>query len=49
MIRDLALRASGLLVGDVGGPSVKPYEPPGVWETVAMEESNTKIYVRRPG
>jgi hypothetical protein len=45
MIRDLALAASGLLSPNRGGPSVKPYQPPGLWEVVAMEESNTKIYV----
>jgi Protein of unknown function (DUF1553)/Protein of unknown function (DUF1549)/Planctomycete cytochrome C/Concanavalin A-like lectin/glucanases superfamily len=45
MIRDLALAASGLLSTSRGGPSVKPYQPPGLWEVVAMEESNTKIYV----
>jgi hypothetical protein len=49
MIRDLALRASGLLSATLGGPSVKPYQPPGIWETVAMEESNTKIYVPERG
>ena len=32
MIRDQALAASGLLVEKVGGPPVKPYQPPGVWE-----------------
>ena len=31
MIRDNALAASGLLVRKVGGPSVKPYQPPGLW------------------
>ena len=31
MIRDNALAASGLLVDRVGGPSVKPYQPPGLW------------------
>ena len=31
MIRDNALKASGLLVQKVGGPSVKPYQPPGIW------------------
>jgi hypothetical protein len=31
MVRDGALRASGLLVGTVGGPSVKPYQPAGIW------------------
>ncbi len=32
MIRDQALSISGLLVDEVGGPSVKPYQPPGLWE-----------------
>ena len=31
MIRDNALAASGLLVNKIGGPSVKPYQPPGLW------------------
>jgi mono/diheme cytochrome c family protein len=44
MVRDYALAASGLLVEKVGGPSVKPYQPEGVWEAVAMPESNTRIY-----
>ncbi len=48
-LRDTALAASGLLVRDVGGPSVKPYQPPGVWEAVAMRESNTHRYVRDDG
>ncbi|MFN6111027.1 MAG: DUF1553 domain-containing protein [Planctomycetota bacterium] len=44
MIRDYALAASGLLYPEIGGPSVRPYQPPGVWEAVAMPESNTKSY-----
>ena len=44
MVRDYALTASGLLVSKVGGPSVKPYQPPGVWEAVAMIGSNTRDY-----
>ena len=31
MIRDQALEASGLLMNKIGGPSVRPYQPPGVW------------------
>jgi len=49
MIRDYALAASGLLVEKVGGPSVKPYQPEGVWEAVAMPESNTRFYQRDGG
>ena len=44
MIRDYALAASGLLVPTLGGPSVKPYQPPGVWEAVAMIGSDTRDY-----
>ncbi|MCC6417789.1 MAG: DUF1553 domain-containing protein [Gemmataceae bacterium] len=44
MIRDYALAASGLLVRKLGGPSVKPYQPEGVWEAVAMIGSNTRDY-----
>ena len=32
MIRDQALAVSGLLVRKTGGPSVRPYQPPGLWE-----------------
>ena len=35
-IRDQALAASGLLVNKVGGPSVKPYQPPGLWNEVSL-------------
>ncbi|HVJ81993.1 MAG TPA: DUF1553 domain-containing protein, partial [Planctomycetia bacterium] len=49
MIRDYALAASGLLVRKIGGPSVKPYQPEGVWEAVAMMESNTRNYKRDSG
>ncbi|MCP4782974.1 MAG: DUF1553 domain-containing protein [Fuerstiella sp.] len=31
MVRDAALSISGLLVPKIGGPSVKPYQPPGYW------------------
>lgn len=44
VLRDSALQASGLLVEKTGGPPVKPYQPPGVWEAVSMPESNTKQY-----
>ncbi|MBI5693623.1 MAG: DUF1553 domain-containing protein [Verrucomicrobia bacterium] len=49
MLRDSALAAAGLLVEKIGGPSVKPYQPPGIWEEVAMPESNTKTYVPDKG
>ncbi len=44
MIRDTALYLSGLLVEQMGGPPVKPYEPPGLWE-----EKGSESYVRDEG
>jgi hypothetical protein len=35
MLRDQALFASGLLIDKIGGPSVKPYQPAGLWD-IAM-------------
>ena len=37
MIRDQALFVSGLLAERLGGPSVKPYQPKGLWEELAGE------------
>lgn len=48
-LRDLALAASGLLSRKVGGPSVKPYQPEGIWEAVAMPQSNTRNYKQDSG
>jgi hypothetical protein len=36
MIRDLALASSGLLNGEIGGASVFPYQPKGLWEDIAF-------------
>lgn len=50
MLRDSALAASGLLVAKVGGPSVKPYQPEGVWEDTAgakyEPDKGEKLYRR---
>jgi hypothetical protein len=40
-IRDTALAASGLLVRTIGGPSVYPYQPPGLWEELATRNATT--------
>ena len=50
-IRDGALAASGLLVRDIGGPSVKPYQPDGLWEQSGTGKTYTtdagnKVYRR---
>jgi mono/diheme cytochrome c family protein len=44
-IRDNALAISGLLVSQVGGPSVRPYQPAGLWE----ESGTGKTYVQDQG
>ncbi len=49
MVRDYTLAVSGLLSPKIGGPSVKPYQPAGVWEAVAMIGSNTRDYRRDTG
>ena len=49
MIRDTALFVSGLLVEDLGGPSVRPYQPSGVWKAVGYTSSNTANYKQDDG
>jgi hypothetical protein len=38
MIRDQALSAAGLLVEKIGGPSVRPYQPEGLWKEISMQD-----------
>ncbi|MFM7834348.1 MAG: DUF1553 domain-containing protein, partial [Planctomycetaceae bacterium] len=47
-LRDQALCVSGLLVRKVGGPSVKPYHPAGLYEQVTAG-SGTNVYVEGQG
>lgn len=52
MIRDQALAASGLLVEKIGGPPVKGYQPPGVWEdatfgTIGYQQEHGDALYRR--
>ena len=49
MLRDIALQSSGLLVNKIGGPSVKPYQPANVWESVGYPTSDTTIYKQEHG
>ena len=44
-IRDSALAASGLLNRTIGGPSVKPYQPAGLWE----QSGTGKTYIQDQG
>jgi hypothetical protein len=50
MIRDQALRLAGLLVDRTGGPSVKPYQPPGLWNELAdadyVQDHGSNLYRR---
>jgi hypothetical protein len=49
MVRDMAIWSAGLMAPKIGGPSVRPYQPIGVWEAVAMPESNTRNYEEDKG
>ncbi|MGH9341174.1 MAG: DUF1553 domain-containing protein [Acidobacteriota bacterium] len=49
LIRDNALAASGLLVKTIGGPSVKPYQPEGLWEEKNTFSSVLRYYVQDHG
>jgi mono/diheme cytochrome c family protein len=49
MIRDNALFVSGLLVDKMGGHSVKPYQPEGIWEAVGYTTSNTAKFTQDHG
>ena len=49
VIRDLALSTSGLLAGEIGGPSVKPPQPAGLWQAVAYTTSNTARFAADNG
>lgn len=46
-VRDAALASSGLLSNHIGGPSVHPYQPDGIWEALATR--NAVQYVQNHG
>jgi hypothetical protein len=50
MIRDQALAISGLLTEQIGGPSVKPYQPVGLWKELSgqeyVQDKGDKLYRR---
>jgi mono/diheme cytochrome c family protein len=43
-VRDLILASSGLLNREIGGPSVKPYQPPGLWEGATSGRGILSVY-----
>ena len=52
-IRDTILAASGILVTDIGGKGVKPYQPPGLWNELSLggnvrfvQDHGEKLYRR---
>ena len=49
VIRDQALALSGLLIDMIGGKSVKPYQPAGLWKPVGFGGSNTSVFVQDKG
>lgn len=48
-IQDLVLASSGLLHGEIGGPSVKPYQPSGLWEAATSGRGTLATYVQDNG
>lgn len=48
-IRDLALASSGLMVKEIGGPSVKVYQPKGIWESSTSGRGVLARYVQDHG
>lgn len=48
-IRDIVLASSGLLNREIGGPSVKPYQPQGLWEAATSGRGELAVYRQDKG
>lgn len=48
-VRDIILYSSGLLVNTIGGPSVKPYQPKGLWEMASSGRGELATYKQDKG
>ncbi|MBL7857132.1 MAG: PSD1 domain-containing protein [Cyclobacteriaceae bacterium] len=49
LTRDQVLASSGLLVKEIGGPSVKPYQPKGIWEASTSGRGLLSRYIQDHG
>jgi hypothetical protein len=46
LVKDHVLASSGILVKEIGGPSVKPYQPKGIWESSTSGRGVLAYYVQ---
>lgn len=49
LVRDLALFSAGILNNEIGGPSIKPYQPDGIWEKSTSGRGTLAKYVQDEG
>ena len=49
LVKDIVLSSSGLLNKTIGGPSVKPYQPPGLWEMASSGRGQLATYKQDTG
>ena len=49
LLKDHILSTSGLLSSEIGGPSVKPYQPKGLWESATSGRGQLATYIEDQG
>ncbi|REA58719.1 hypothetical protein DSL64_20390 [Dyadobacter luteus] len=49
LVRDMVLSSSGLLISKIGGASVKPYQPKGLWEAATSGRGSLRTYQQDRG
>jgi hypothetical protein len=49
IVKDMLMASSGLLHAEIGGPSVKPYQPKGIWETASSGRGELATYKQDSG
>lgn len=49
IVKDHVLASSGLLNPEIGGPSIKPYQPDGIWEVASSGRGSLAEYVQDHG